>query len=931
VVGNAGGLDVQQLTVHRFVVRAVGQPFPQALQAGRAGIRVQGLEILDLAQVVLQLGVPVLEVQVVAQFVAQAGGHDDGRGRPPGRAQLVVGVQVAGVGQGAVGALEHHLLAAGQACGLLRGVAEAGMVEGEIRHHPRQAGVALVLGLAVGVVVERGIEALGGHGGDGVALAHDLLPEGGRRGGPRKDAVHADDRDLVRDFGAGAGEDLQGVQRAVELRLALEKGRVHVGDGGRAGVQGQGVAHHEVSPRVLLLLVEVDQADLALGLELLEIGAEGLGADEQGADVLLLEGLLALGQGQAFPHPLVLVGDHARGEGGRHGAGGQAHGGAHDDGIVEPADHVLVDFFDGPGFHDLAGKQVGRAHLDADGRPPPGQARGHAADEVGRPGGADAPGKQQGNAGQPVVGEAADDLQGQFPQHQAGKGAHVAPGLAPFEDEAAAAVLHRVLQHGDRGRVEIGLGAGGLQFLDLGGRAAGEKGEGHLMAFHRLQVGGNGLVEGFDADHAGTEAGHLGLARCQDAVGQVGRQAPQGQKGQAAGGIYRRGEIGVVADIGHGPLDDGQPCPMGLGQLGARAQGVMRLHGGQLVVDLFEKPPEHPFQVGAAGGEMACEDGVLPQVEQALEGLRGFLVQGRVVGLDLPVELRLGVLGPGEAELFSLELLDDAGAQLGEEAVGRPEGLPQHGGVLVLQVPQEVLVDFRQGGFRGQVELIVQDDAAGPCGEHAGRRVPAHAPVDEHGQFAVFQVPLHEQERGEARHPPGGLIAAHHQGVGFQVLERGQQVDIPHLQRHAVVGQRRGGGKFGRAAVGQDHEVEVGVKAVDQVVPQGLVAQGQAQAENQVLGGQPVEDRDDLGVGHELGVQHRQGAGLVATGEIAQVEDLGGVIDHQRQAGAEDPLDHASSLLVVLESQNPRTAGQVPAFREDVPGGRVSNKGARRR
>ena len=69
-MGDAGGFDIEQLSVNRFVIRTVGHAFVQSVEHGGPGVFIQGVEFFDLLQVVTQFGIPVFQMEIVAQFVA---------------------------------------------------------------------------------------------------------------------------------------------------------------------------------------------------------------------------------------------------------------------------------------------------------------------------------------------------------------------------------------------------------------------------------------------------------------------------------------------------------------------------------------------------------------------------------------------------------------------------------------------------------------------------------------------------------------------------------------------------------------------------------------------------------------------------------------------------------------------------------------------
>ena len=70
------------------------------------------------------------------------------------------------------------------------------------------------------------------------------------------------------------------------------------------------------------------------------------------------------------------------------------------------------------------------------------------------------------------------------------------------------------------------------------------------------------------------------------------------------------------------------------------------------------------------------------------------------------------------------------------------KGLTDDGGILFLQLADNVFVDRRQRRLLSQVELVVQDDAIRAHGEQAGGGMPAHPAMDKYGQIGVFEIPL---------------------------------------------------------------------------------------------------------------------------------------------------------------------------------------------
>jgi hypothetical protein len=163
---------------------------------------------------VAHLGVPVFQVEIVAEFVAQAGGHDDRRRCLIGRIEGQVVFQVAGICHGPVGGFQNHLLAARKAGRLVGGIAVAVVVEREVPDDTGDFGVALVDGLAVLVEVKRRIQPIGRHVADGVGFRHDVFPEFFQGVSLRVDAAHADHGDFIFDFVPG----LVRISRALSCR-----------------------------------------------------------------------------------------------------------------------------------------------------------------------------------------------------------------------------------------------------------------------------------------------------------------------------------------------------------------------------------------------------------------------------------------------------------------------------------------------------------------------------------------------------------------------------------------------------------------------------------------------------------------------------------------------------------------------------------------
>jgi hypothetical protein len=295
--------------------------------------------------------------------------------------------------------------------------------------------------------------------------------------------------------------------------------------------------------------------------------------------------------------------------------------------------------------------------------------------------------------------------------------------------------------------MEIGFGAAGFQILDLGGDAAGKEGKGDLVFFDGCQVMGDGFIESLDADHAGTETFDFLFAGRQHVIRQVGREVAQRKKRQPALGQYGGGKIGVVADVGHGALHDGVTGAVFLGQGRPRAHGVVCVDGLQLFADMGEESVQHFLHGRSVAGEMAGEDGVLPQIEQALERGVARRTEIRHMGFDLAIENGIGIFLARQNDFPVPQGLDDARAQFGEKVIAGFKGLTDDGGVLFLQLANDILIDRRQGRFFGQVKLVVQHDAFRPHGKQAGGGMPADAAVDEDRPIAVFKIPLQEDER----------------------------------------------------------------------------------------------------------------------------------------------------------------------------------------
>jgi hypothetical protein len=111
------------------------------------------------------------------------------------------------------------------------------------------------------------------------------------------------------------------------------------------------------------------------------------------------------------------------------------------------------------------------------------------------------------------------------------------------------------------------------------------------------------------------------------------------------------------------------------------------------------------------------------------------------MGFDLAIECGIGIFLARQNDFPVSQGLDDARAQFGEKVIAG-QGLTDDGGVLFLQLAEDVLVDRRQGGFFGQVKLVVQHDAFRPHGKQAGGGMPADTAVDEDWPIAVFKIPL---------------------------------------------------------------------------------------------------------------------------------------------------------------------------------------------
>ena len=76
---------------------------------------------------------------------------------------------------------------------------------------------------------------------------------------------------------------------------------MNIGNAHRRGVKGQAVAHHEITPGILLLFIKIGKADLTALTHFFKIRAKGLGADEQRADVFLFKRFFTLAQGHLIP------------------------------------------------------------------------------------------------------------------------------------------------------------------------------------------------------------------------------------------------------------------------------------------------------------------------------------------------------------------------------------------------------------------------------------------------------------------------------------------------------------------------------------------------------------------------------------------------------------------------------------------------------
>ena len=207
------------------------------------------------------------------------------------------------------------------------------------------------------------------------------------------------------------------------------------------------------------------------------------------------------------------------------------------------------------------------------------------------------------------------------------------------------------------------------------------------------------------------------------------------------------------------------------------------------------------------------------------------------------------------------------------------------GGILALQAAEQFLVALRQGGFFGQIELVVEDDAMGAHGKQAGRRVPPDPPVHEDRQVQVFEIPLKNDKGRIGGHPARRLHAFDDQPVGGDTFNFLVEFDVDDFNDEFVVAVvELKAFEFISRAVGEDDELQVADRVAVEIIDQGLVGCGQPQAEEQVHAGQAVEGLNDFGIGQELAVQDRQDAGTIQRLHIGGVAYFGGVVSHRRQA-----------------------------------------------
>ncbi len=90
-------------------------------------------------------------------------------------------------------------------------------------------------------------------------------------------------------------------------------------------VKGKAVAHHEITPGILLLFIKVGKTYLAALAHFFKIRTKCFGADEKRPDIFLFKRFFALGKRHLFPQPLMLAGIHFFCERGGHGSGNQPY------------------------------------------------------------------------------------------------------------------------------------------------------------------------------------------------------------------------------------------------------------------------------------------------------------------------------------------------------------------------------------------------------------------------------------------------------------------------------------------------------------------------------------------------------------------------------------------------------------------------------
>ncbi len=203
--------------------------------------------------------------------------------------------------------------------------------------------------------------------------------------------------------------------------------------------------------------------------------------------------------------------------------------------------------------------------------------------------GSDSPGKYKTHLFQLSFGQVHHFFKGSFPEHQARQIAHVPAGFTALENKTAAPACNCIFQHHDGRRMQVGFGAGGFQFLDLGRNPAGKQGKGNFILFNQFKMLINGLIEGFNTDQPGPETGQFFLAPGQNFFSQINGQAGQGQKGKPSVFQNLLRKFRRIADIGHGPLDDRIQGVMFFCQGRIRRHGVMSIDRCQCVVNIFKK------------------------------------------------------------------------------------------------------------------------------------------------------------------------------------------------------------------------------------------------------------------------------------------------------------------------------------------------------